>query len=183
MIATEALKEDHRLIERMLNVLEKISKKMEGGEDISPDLLKKTSEFISNFADTYHHGKEENILFTTMEERGFPREGGPIAIMLVEHDEGRGYAQNFFTGVEKYASGESEARKTIVENARNYAGLLSQHIQKEDNILYMMANNIIPEDIQRELLNRFDLVEKEKLGERGREYYINLVEDLEKSIQ
>jgi len=182
MVATEALKEDHRLIERMLNILENIANRLEKGEEVSSELLKKASDFISTFADTYHHGKEENILFPTMEERGFPREGGPIAVMLVEHDEGRGYARNLFTGIEKFTGGDKEAARTIIDNARNYAGLLSQHIQKEDNILYMMADNIIPGEVQQQLLGRFDIVEKEKLGEKGREYYINIVEELEKEL-
>ncbi len=182
MVATEALKKDHRVIEKMLNILETVSKKIERGEDIPAETLKKASDFIRNFADNYHHGKEEDILFKTMEERGFPREGGPVAVMLAEHDEGRGYARALAEGVEKYAAGDIGAKKRIAESARNYAGLLSQHIQKEDNILYMMADNLLPEPLQRELLNKFDLVEKEKLGEGGRQHYVDLVDELEKAI-
>ena len=182
MVATEALKNDHRIIEKMLNVLEVVSNKIEQGEEVPVDILKKATDFIRNFADSYHHGKEEDLLFKTMEEKGFPREGGPIGMMLIEHDEGRDYVRALAEGIEKYASGDTSAKKTIVENARNYAGLLSPHIQKEDNILYMMADNIIPEPLQRELLNRFDRVEKEKLGEGRRQYYINLADELEKAI-
>ncbi len=182
MVATEALKNDHRIIEKMLNVLEVVSNKIEQGEEVPVDILKKATDFIRNFADSYHHGKEEDLLFKTMEEKGFPREGGPIGMMLIEHDEGRDYVRALAEGIEKYASGDTSAKKTIVENARNYAGLLAPHIQKEDNILYMMADNIIPEPLQRELLNRFDRVEKEKLGEGRRQYYINLADELEKAI-
>ena len=82
----------------------------------------------------------------------------------------------------KYASGDSGAKKVIIDNARNYAGLLAQHIQKEDNILYMMADNILPEDFQNELLDKFDKVEKEKLSDRGRQYYVDLVDELDKAI-
>ena len=182
MVATEALKNDHRIIEKMLNVLEVVSNKIEQGEEVPVDILKKATDFIRNFADSYHHGKEEDLLFKTMEEKGFPREGGPIGMMLIEHDEGRGYVRALAEGIEKYASGDNSAKKTIVENARNYAGLMAPHIQKEDNILYMMADNIIPEPLQRELLNRFDRVEKEKLGDGGRQYYINLADELETAI-
>jgi len=182
MIATEALKKDHRVIEKMLDVLEKISKKMEKGDNVPSELLKKASDFIRNFADNYHHMKEEDLLFKAMEQKGFPIEGGPIAIMLGEHNDGRGYARALAEGVEKYASGDSGAKKVIIDNARNYAGLLAQHIQKEDNILYMMADNILPEDFQNELLDKFDKVEKEKLSDRGRQYYVDLVDELDKAI-
>lgn len=180
MVATEALKKDHRIIEKVLTVLEGVSNKIEAGNEVPIDILTKASDFIKDFADNYHHGKEEDILFRTMEEKGFPREGGPIAIMLAEHDEGRGYVRALSEGIKKYEAGDSSAKKIIVDNARSFAALLFQHIQKEDNILYMMANNIIPEPLQKELLNKFELVEKEKFGDSGYQRYINLVEDLEK---
>ena len=183
MVATEALKNDHRVIEKVLHVLEAASKKIDQGGEVPIDVLKKAADFIRNFADSYHHGKEENILFKSMEEKGFPREGGPIGVMLMEHDEGRGYERGLVEGIEKYAAGDSSAKKTIVENARNFAGLLAPHIQKEDSILYMMADNILPEAFQKELLHRFDLVEKEKLGEGKRQYYVTLADELEKAVK
>ena len=93
MVATEALKKDHRLIERMLDLLQSLAKKFDQGGDVPADSLKNISGFIKTFADNYHHGKEEELLFKAMEERGFPREGGPIGVMLIEHDEGRGYTR------------------------------------------------------------------------------------------
>ena len=164
MVATEALKNDHRLIEKVLHVLEVASKKIDQGGEVPVDVLKKATDFIRNFADSYHHGKEENILFKSMEEKGFPREGGPIGVMLMEHDEGRRYVRGLVEGIEKYVSGDRDAKKAIVENARNFAGLLAPHIQKE-------------------LLHRFDLVEKEKLGEGKRQYYVNLADELEKAVK
>lgn len=182
MVATEALKKDHRVIEKMIDVMEKMAKKIDNGEDIPSDVLKDASDFIRNFADNYHHGKEEDLLFKRMAERGFPVEGGPIGMMLIEHEEGRGYARAMGEAAEKYAAGDASAKKTFAENARSYGALLSQHIQKEDGILYMMANNLMKEDEQRELLNIFDLVEKEKLGAGGRQRYVDLVDELEKRI-
>lgn len=182
MVATEALKKDHRLIEKMVDVLEKASKKIDNNEDVSVAVLKNAADFIRNFADNYHHGKEEDLLFKKMEERGFPIEGGPLGVMLIEHDEGRGYARGMAEAAEKYATGDSSAKKTFAENARNYGELLVPHIQKEDNILYMMANNLIREDEQQELLKIFDLVEKEKLGDGGRQRYVDLVDEIAKAL-
>ena len=182
MVATEALKKDHRLIEKMLDILQKVAKKFDQGGDVPADSLKNASEFIRTFADNYHHGKEEELLFRAMEERGFPREGGPIGMMLIEHDEGRGYAKALAEGTEKYAAGDSNSRKAIAENARNYSDLLSQHIPKEDGILYMMADNILPESFQEELLKKFEIVEREKLGEGGWQHYADLVEQLAKEL-
>lgn len=182
MVATEALKKDHRLIEKMLDILQKVAKKLDQGSDVPADSLKNASDFIKTFADNYHHGKEEELLFKAMEERGFPREGGPIGVMLIEHDEGRGYARALAESIEKYAAGDNNAKKTIAENARNYSNLLSQHIPKEDGILYMMADNILSEDFQEELLRKFEVVEKEKLGEGGWQKYADLVDQVGKEL-
>ena len=182
MVATEALKKDHRLIERMLDLLQNLAKKFDQGGDVPADSMKNISGFIKTFADNYHHGKEEELLFKAMEERGFPREGGPIGVMLIEHDEGRGFARALADGIEKYAGGDSNYKKTVAENARNYSDLLSQHILKEDGILYMMADNVLPEPFQEELLKKFDVVEKEKLGEGGWQSYADIVDQLAKEI-
>ncbi len=131
MVATEALKKDHRLIEKMLDILQKVAKKLDQGGDLPADSLKNASGFIKTFADDYHHGKEEELLFRAMEERGFPREGGPIGVMLIEHDEGRGYARALTESIGKYAGGDHNSKSAIAENARNYSNLLSQHIPKE----------------------------------------------------
>ena len=163
MVATEALKKDHRLIEKMLDILQKTAKRLDQGGDAPAEALKNVSVFIKTFADNYHHGKEEELLFKAMEEKGFPREGGPIGVMLIEHDEGRGYSHALAESIEKYSAGDNSAKKAIAENARNYSDLLSQHIPKEDGILYMMADNILSESFQEELLKKFDVVEKEKL--------------------
>ncbi len=182
MVATEALKKDHRLIEKMLDILQKVAKKFDQGGDVPAASLKNASDFIKTFADNYHHGKEEDLLFRAMEERGFPREGGPIGVMLIEHEEGRGYTKALAEGIDKYAAGDSNSKNAIAENARNYSNLLSQHIPKEDGILYMMADNILPESFQEELLRKFEIVEKEKLGEGGWQKYSDLVDQLSRDL-
>ncbi|MCC6544175.1 MAG: hemerythrin domain-containing protein [Nitrospirae bacterium] len=182
MIATDALKKDHRVIEKMLRLLESASKKLENGENVPVDILNKALDFIRNFADNYHHGKEEDILFKIMGEKGFAKEGGPIAVMLDEHNTGRGYTRALSEGIDKYASGDINAIKEIAENARNYTRLLATHIMKEDNILYTMADKILPEDQQEELLNKFAAAEMDQLGIELLQYYLNMPDQLIKSI-
>src|SRR3990170_3451804 len=175
MVATEALKNDHRLIEKVLHVLEVASKKIDQGGEVPVDVLKKATDFIRNFADSSHHGKEENILFKSMEEKGFPREGGPIGVMLMEHDEGRRYVRGLVEGIEKYAAGDTDAKKSIAENARNFAGLLAPHIQKEKKIEKKKKKKFF--------FIFFFFKKKKKGGEEKRQYYVNLADELEKAVK
>ena len=63
-----------------------------------------------------------------------PSEGGPIGVMLAEHDEGRGYVRAAEEAIDPYRAGDAAAGKVIAANLRNYAGLLEGHISKENQI-------------------------------------------------
>ena len=178
MTPTEHLKEEHRSIEEMLNVMEAVCKKLESNEQVSTDDLKKIVEFIKIFADQCHHGKEEDLLFTAMVDAGIPKEGGPVAVMLMEHDMGRNFVQGLSKAIESYDKGNTEASIQIIENARNYASLLSNHIYKEDNILYPMADMRLTDEKKNELLKEFDVVQFEKVGKEKHTQLLNTLNEL-----
>ncbi len=164
MKPTEQLIKEHDSIKVMLKVIEKVSQKLEAGEEINYEHLDSIINFIRIFADKCHHGKEEDLLFSAMEEVGISKERGPLGIMLSEHELGRKYVKGMDGGVARYKKGETKAALQIAENARNYATLLTQHIYKEDNVLYPMADMYLSENKQQELIEEFDKVEREKIG-------------------
>jgi len=152
MKPTDVLKEEHQAILLTLRILDKISADLSAGRPIQPDHLDQIVDFIRTFADRCHHGKEEDLLFTAMEEAGVPRQGGPIGVMLHEHELGRQYVRGLASALTAYRAGESGAASKIVENARGYSSLLAQHIAKEDNILYPIADDCLSPAKQDELL-------------------------------
>ncbi|MEK7817165.1 MAG: hemerythrin domain-containing protein [Actinomycetota bacterium] len=179
MRPTDSLREDHQVILRMCKVLNSLANKIEDGENIAAETLKDATVFIKNFADKCHHGKEEELLYPRAGDRGVPIEGGPIAVMLIEHDQGRECTRNMAAAAEACAAGDEEARLAFAGNARSYAELLVPHIDKEDNILYPMCDEVLTEADQVDLETKFDEVEKERMGEEKHHEYINLVEVLE----
>lgn len=178
MKPTEQLKEEHQAIKLALSILLKISERLDAGEKVSPDHMEKMLEFIKMFADRCHHGKEEDLLFLAMEEAGVPREGGPIAVMLMEHDMGRGYVRGMSEAADQYSAGEQSSSQ-FAENARNYVQLLTQHIDKEDNILYPIADMHLQEKRQRELIEEFEKVETERIGAGKHEEFHKMLHQLE----
>lgn len=180
MTATEQLKNEHRAIEVMLEVLEAICTRLEQGQQVDPQHLKQILEFIRVFCDSCHHHKEENLLFPNLEAAGIPREDGPIGMMLMEHDQGREYVRNFTEAIADYKVGDLQATEGIVENAQGYINLLRQHIDKEDNILYMMADMHLTEKQQRDLLKGFEKIEAEKIGPGKHEEFHQLLDNLKK---
>jgi hemerythrin-like domain-containing protein len=100
----------------------------------------------------------------------------------MEHEQGRNYVRGLTQAVEKYEKGDETVKRAIIENSRGYASLLSSHIPKEDNVLYPMADRTLPSSEQTELLEKFEKIEKEKIGEGRHEHYLHLVSGLEKQL-
>ena len=177
MRATELLKEEHKRIKLVMNILEEICKRFQSGEKVSSEHLEQIVEFFKNFADKCHHAKEEDFLFPEMEKVGISREGGPIGCMLSEHDQGRALVKELSVAIMRYKIGE-KATDRIVENANEYIGLLRQHIDKEDNVLYMMADQHLSEETQKKLLEDFEKVEVERIGVGTHEKFHKLLHHL-----
>jgi hemerythrin-like domain-containing protein len=161
----------HRLIERALDAMEAWLAAL-GPETDSDDKaeLARFVAFIRGFGDTYHHSKEEDILFVAMVEHGFPREAGPIAVMLHEHDLGRSLVGVLDELAQRSAAWSSEDRDSLANTVRDLSGLLRQHIRKEDQILYPMADARLPEPTQAEMFRQFQAFEQQQTssGERQR---------------
>jgi hemerythrin-like domain-containing protein len=127
MQSTETLKYEHRVIEVVLEGLESLANDVESGKPLDREKAEKALEIIRNFADRCHHAKEEKHLFALMEERGVPRQGGPSAVMLQEHERGRAAVRAMVEAVPGAANGDAAAAATFVQNARTYVELLRQH--------------------------------------------------------
>jgi hemerythrin-like domain-containing protein len=164
MQPTRQLKEEHNGIKMMLQILEVISQKLESGQKVKAEHLDMIMDFIEIYTDKCHHGKEEGILFPAMEQAGITRESGPIEVMLAEHAVGRNYVKQISQGISEYQKDGLKAAPKIVKNARGYIELLTQHIYKEDTILYPMADQYLPAVAQGELMWRFEQLEEEFIG-------------------
>jgi hemerythrin-like domain-containing protein len=144
METIDTLMSEHRLIERALDGLTAFADEIRRKTlDDRPELGRFVT-FLREFADAHHHGKEEDILFTAMVEAGFPRQGGPVAVMLAEHDQGRALVRVLAALAEQAASWSADDRQRLAEAAHGFAGLLRAHIHKEDAILYPMAEQRLP---------------------------------------
>lgn len=176
MKPTDILIKEHDAIIVMLNILEKVCLKFDNGESVDETDLENIVEFFKVFADKCHHGKEEDILFPALEEYGIPNEGGPISVMLAEHVEGRDNVNGMSNAIVAYKEGKESASIEFVLFARSYISLLRAHIDKENNILFKLADTQIPDERQQSLLVDFERAEKEKIGAGVHERFHKLLE-------
>jgi len=159
MHPTEILSQEHRIIEARLDTLEAEINAAAGGAPFDRAFFEEALDFFRHFADGCHHAKEENLLFPLLKERGMPANGGPIAVMLAEHDEGRGYLKAVRENLDAAGQGSQAAREQVYGNASAYIQLLRNHIYKEDHVLFRMAQTILQPDDVAELGKQFAAVE------------------------
>jgi len=161
----EMMMKEHELILEVLASLQAMAEKLSARGSIPRQDVADFGRFFREFADRCHHGKEEDRLFVKMVEVGFPRDGGPVGVMLAEHDAGRQEVR----GLVQIGSGsgmlsETERARTF-EHATRFVPLLYAHIQKENNILYPMAQNAIAPDEFERLDASCDAVDQEIRGQ------------------
>jgi len=163
--ATQILRREHDTILGVIGSLEAAVQRIEAGEAIPVNVLNGFIDFFVLFADRSHHGKEEDLLFPMMERKGVPRSGGPLGCMLAEHDEGRACIRAMKENAEGCAQGATTARQGWTAAARGYATLLRNHIWKENEILFQIAERLLSTEEQAALARQFARIQQEKLDQ------------------
>jgi hemerythrin-like domain-containing protein len=178
MEPTTILSNEHRVIEVMLSVLEQLANKALVDKKLEHQSAEEAIDFIRNFADKCHHGKEEAHLFVAMVAKGIPKEGGPIGQMLHEHEQGRAFVRGMVDTLVKADSGDSKVIQEFTSNAFGYVELLRAHIYKEDHILFPLASRILSNEDKIQLIEKFEQVESELMGQANHNKYLGIVKKL-----
>jgi len=173
------LKAEHQVILRVVRVLGKVVDQFEKGGDFLAPPLAKCVEFLRLFADACHHGKEEDLLFPVLEARGIPRDGGPIGVMLQEHQMGRRLTREMADALPGAQGSDAQAGKRFLRAAREYIDLLTNHIFKEDNVLFNMGDRVMNSDDQTALAASFCTVNCRAFEGKRREELQRLADELE----
>ena len=131
--ATAVLRDEHRVILKALDVLEAAADRLAVDMPVPASAWAALLDWCVAFADARHHAKEERLLFPALEAVGLPRAGGPIGVMLEEHEIGRGLVRDM-------REGPADVRAA---RARRYVDLLRAHIDKENDVLFELADALL----------------------------------------
>ncbi|MCK5688580.1 DUF438 domain-containing protein [Myxococcota bacterium] len=170
----ELLIRDHEIAEQVFDAGQKAFEQEAGP---SRDMVGKLLKYFVEYADRIHNHKEEDHLFPLIEERGVPRNGGPLAVMLAEHEQSRQIMEKFGPLATDYADGKLEDFPELKKLYFEYTELLKGHYWKENDILYPMAERVMsPEDGQK-VLEGIHTIEA-TYGENTRETYYALADEI-----
>jgi len=173
------LKAEHQVILRVIRVLGTLMDRFEESGQFPESPLGRCVEFLRLFADACHHGKEEDLLFPVLESRGIPREGGPIGVMLYEHQVARQLTSEMSDALTRSRTGDAAAKTTFCQAARGYVDLLTNHIFKEDNVLFNMGARVMSADDQSGLSTQFCAVNCRVFEGKRREQLQQIADELE----
>ncbi len=147
---------EHRLIERMLKIVQvKIAAMRESGK-ADPVFIDTVVDFVRTYADRTHHGKEEDILFKLLAEK--PMSETDRAIMrelLDEHVFGRNIVKALVAAKDDYLAGNGEAVAVIVQQLETLAKFYPEHIKKEDKVFFPSTEKLFSQEELDRLLRDF----------------------------
>lgn len=178
---TASLRKDHDLIEKVIRSMDTTIGLLKAGKQIPESILLPALDFSQNFTDVCHHTKEETSFFPALERSGMPRNMGPIAIMLMEHEMSRAIGKKMESSAKKYL--ETGDSSELIENMQEYTEHISQHLFKENHRLFMMAEARL-QYVGGQLNEELASVEKKQLDSLGksRDDYEKLAENLSRKI-
>ena len=179
MRATDELKKEHEGIGLMLRVLDVLKNEYGQGKAPPREDIDGVLEFLSTFVDRCHHGKEEDFLFPTLEAVGVEQTGGPIGVLLAEHELGRRLVGRLKEAVARYDGGEKTAAVGIQHIIGEYITLLTRHIVKENTVLFPMADAYLDADKDTELYEAFEQLERERIGPGKHDEFHGLLDRLQ----
>ena len=156
---TKVMVDEHQLILRMIALVEQNTALLEQGKFRNWQFYLDAVDFIRNYADRFHHAKEEDVLFVELIKNGMPEKQSPIEAMHIEHDQGRAHVRAIEAAAQLAMAGETGQGAIIAEHAKGYAALLRGHIDKEANILYPLAERILPEEVRERMLAAYAVAE------------------------
>ncbi|MFQ5478934.1 MAG: hemerythrin domain-containing protein [Candidatus Binatia bacterium] len=155
MKAIDILMAEHRTVESVVDSLCFFSRSVVQASSDGRETLLRFVELLRLF-DKMHHMKEEDMLFDKMIANGFPRDEGPLAVMLSDHTACRSLVSQMDSLASQVKAWNDNDRHLLGETATEYTLFLKSHIAKEDNVLYPMSQRQLPEAEWESLDKAFD---------------------------
>ena len=174
--------QEHANISRMLEVIRQASIGILEGKPVEVDDFREMVDFIRNYADRHHHGKEEKFLFPVMVQKlGRVADNLVTHGMLVEHDLGRDHVMSLATALDDYEKDpKTEYKLDILTEAMGYARLMKRHVEKENNVVYTFAENQLAAEDLAAIDAKSRKFEEEEKAKGVQDHYLAILEKMEK---
>jgi hemerythrin-like domain-containing protein len=168
------------VIERALRALDGMCLNLKSGGDVPPEALYQILDFIQNFADRFHHAREETYLFPALGQNGIQKDGGALGFLTNEHEVERMLTAELELAIGEYRHGDSEAIDRFVDAANLYREHMVRHMREEDAVLFRLAEEVLEEPVKASLIQAF-AQEEAQCSDGVVARYERLAKELEKT--
>lgn len=163
-VLSETLKQDHEDMRTIIAVLGEMASRLEEEHVVPAEDLRTVVHYLDTFVTQCHHAKEESVLFPALEEAGLKRDGGPLEIMSAEHQLEENFLAGMADAVMRYEQGDLNSGQAIGQYARDFSALLTRDMEQEDQLIYPLAEQQLPQPRQMQIAEQFDEIETKVLG-------------------
>ncbi len=171
--AIDDLKHEHNAILFALEILEGMNRELATRKSIDVTDVSDFLGFLKEFADKCHHGKEEGFLFPALIKAGLPEQQAPVAVLLAEHVKGREWIRALEAAT--FPLLRSDEFRTA---SKGYMDLLQSHIEKENTVLFPIAEKLLTATQLGELYESFENHEATVVGQGRHEQLHALLKGL-----
>jgi hemerythrin-like domain-containing protein len=168
------------VIEQALRALDGMCLNLKAGDNVPPEALGQLLDFIRNFADRFHHNKEETYLFPALGRNVLPKDGEALKFLMEQREAGRMLIAELESALGEYGRGNLAAADRFVESANLYRDHLVGHIREQEAILFRLAEEVLDESVKASLIQSF--AQEDAQGDDGMvAKYERLAQELEKN--
>ncbi|HBG27941.1 MAG: hypothetical protein A2Y10_18290 [Planctomycetes bacterium GWF2_41_51] len=166
---------EHRLIERMIVIIQKEIAEIERGRQIDKFTINPIIDFMRFYADQTHHGKEENILFRQLAKKEMTEEDSKLMAELIdEHKFARTATEDIINAEEKFFKGQNTIG-IIITTFNSLVRLYPRHIQKEDDIFFPNSETYLTDEELEAMVTKFEDFDRTMIHKK----YKSLIEQFE----
>ncbi len=156
MLPVDVLISEHRLILHAVSVLKKEQQKIAASGKVDPNFIIAAVDFFRTYADRYHHGKEEGIMFNALYKRKLSEaDAAMLRELILEHAAARRAVTILEKQKTSYVDGQADALSGILESLNTLIELYPAHIEKEDKHFFLPSMTYFTEREQQEMLQKF----------------------------
>jgi hemerythrin-like domain-containing protein len=173
------LMREHRLIERLIKLLDKEISNIKKTNKVNSDFIQTSVDFFKTYADRTHHGKEEDILFRELKKKKISSNiKNTINKLEQDHQYARKIVTNLSNQNNNYIQGKTSSIKEITKNLEKLVTLYPVHIETEDKEFFYPSMDYFTEEEQQKMLQEFYDFDKKMIHEK----YLQIIEQQQNII-
>lgn len=176
----EDLMREHGVLRRILLVYDEAERRLEAGEELSPEVVTRGARLVRTFVEEYHERMEEQLVFPRFEKRG---ELAPLVkVLFAQHRAGWRVTDRVLALATTEALRDAGKRRELAAELRSFSRMYRPHAAREDTVLFPALRGVVSPSELDALGEEFERREQQMFGAGGFEKAVGDVAELQKAL-